>query len=104
MAVSDKPWSSFTAADYSVEQWHRACLIHLHSGSAESKSECKLPVREPSGVLNRNALGAAAAVLAGARGGVQAPAPAKRAAARRLTSLYREADMEPPDSLKRLAG
>ena len=100
MAVSNRAWSDFTQADYTPEQWHAACLIHLHEGRATAKEQCKLPVREPSGTLNRNAVHAAASVLAGGRGGVQAPAAAKAAAARRLASFYRnDLKEDPPDSL-----
>jgi hypothetical protein len=104
LPISEKPWGSFSEADYDVGQWHRACLVHLHDGTAESKAECKLPVREPSGTLNRNGVHAAAAALAGARGGMNAPAEKKRAAARSLRSLYRELDEDPPESVVRLAG
>ena len=104
MPVSDKPWGDVPESAYDVAQWHRACLIHLHDGTPTSKAECKIPVREPSGTLNRNGVHAAAAALAGARGGVTAPAEAKRAAARRLRSLYRELDEDPPESIVRLAG
>jgi len=103
MPFSNKPWSQFSQSDYTLEQWHRACLIHLHEGRPTAKSQCKLPVREPEGTYNRNGIHAAAAVLAGARGGVDAPREKKRAAARKLVSLYREMGDTPPDSLKRLA-
>lgn len=99
MPISNRPWGDVKESDYDVAQWHRACLIHLHDGAPTSKGECKLPVREPSGTLNRNGVHAAAAALAGARGGVDAPPDAKRAAARRLRSLYRELDEDPPGSL-----
>ena len=104
MPVSSRPWSSFSAADYTPAQYHRACLVHLHQGPVEAKDDCKLPVREPSGALNRGGVHAAAAVLAGGRGGVAAPPEAKRRAARSLLSLYREIGDPPPDSLRRLAG
>lgn len=104
MPFSDKPWSNFDASDYSVEQWHRACLIHLHEGEPTSKDQCKLPVREPSGTLNRNAIHAAAAALAGARTPLNAPADEKRKAARKLISLYKEMGEVAPDSTFRLAG
>jgi hypothetical protein len=103
MAASTTPWSSFSEGDYSIEQWHRACLIHLHDGAPTSKAQCKLPVREPSGALNANGVAAAAAVLAGGRGGVQAPPEKKRAAARSLVRLYAQTDREPPASLRQLA-
>ncbi|WP_422445981.1 hypothetical protein [Thermoanaerobacterium sp. DL9XJH110] len=104
LAVSNKPWGSIQESDYDVQQWHRACLIHLHDGAPTAKSQCKLPVWEPDGTLNRNGVHAAAAALAGARGGVDAPMEQKRKAARKLITLYRELEEEPPDSIKRLAG
>jgi len=101
MAISDKPWSQFSQADYTPEQWRRACLIHL--ADDDVKEHHKLPVYEPDGTLNRNAVHQAAAVLAGARGGVDAPPAKKRAAARELIRLYRLLEEEPPESLRRLA-
>ncbi len=103
MTISNRAWGQFEASDYSLEQWHRACLIHLHTGEPTAKNQCKLPVREPDGTLNRNGVHAAAAALAGARGGVDAPVAKKRAAARALLRLYRELDEEPPESIRRLA-
>lgn len=98
-AISDKPWSEYTAADYTPEQWHRACLIHQHSGAPTGKNQCKLPVRTPTGTLNRNGVHAAAAALAGARGGVQA-APDELVTARKaLARLYSQLGEDPPPSL-----
>lgn len=102
MAVSTKPWGQFTDSDYTLEQLRRASLIVLGDGS--TKDQLKLRVREPDGTLNRNGVHAAAAVLAGGRGGVQAPPDKKRAAAKALIRLYNQIGDEPPDSLKRLAG
>jgi hypothetical protein len=93
--VSDKPWSDFTAADYDVAQYHRACLIHNHEGAATSKSQCSLPVREPDGTLNRNGVHAAAARI----GQVNTTAAKKAAARKALRRLYGQLDEEPPDSL-----
>lgn len=105
MAVSNKPWGSFSEADYTPEQFCRAALIDLNPvGQDKVKGLCKLPVREPDGSLNRNGLHAAAGVLAGARGGVQATPAMRRAAARRLLAHYRELDEPPPPSLGRMAG
>jgi len=105
MAVSNRPWSEFTSASWpSAESYCSASLIDQNpSGSRKTKGLCKLPVREPGGDINRNALAAASAVLAGGRGGVDAPPDVKRAAARRLVALYATAQMEPPESLRRLA-
>ena|SRR3990167_547344 len=106
MAVSTKPWGPITEADYaSPEAFCSACLIDMNEGSGEkSKAKCKLPVREPGGALNANGMRAAAAALAGARGGVNAPPEMKRAAARKLARMMSAAGMEAGDSLKRMAG
>lgn len=98
--LSETPWSNYTAADYSIEQWHAACLIHMHDGPPTSKSQCKLPVKTPSGVVNKNGVHAAAAALAGARGGVNASSDQKAKAARALRGYYRQMNEEPPPSLK----
>lgn len=97
--VSDKPWSDFSAADYTLEQYRRACLIVENGG--KTKDDCKLPVREPDGTLNRNGCHAAAQRL----GQVDAPADEKATAARKLVALYKNSLKEtPPDSLVSLAG
>lgn len=101
--VSNRPWGDFKESDYSEEQYRRACA-YVPEGTS-SKSEMKLPHHEPDGTLNRNGVHAAAAALAGARGGVQIPADAKRKAAGHIYNHYRnDLDEEPPASLARLAG
>lgn len=98
--ISEASWSDYTKADYTVEQWHAACLIHLHDGAPTSKSECKLPVKTPDGALNRNGVHAAAAALAGARGGLKGvSADQKQKAANALKRYYSELDEEVPESL-----
>lgn len=106
MPISNKPWGNISESDYKdAASFCKASLIDLNESGAEKvKAKCKLPVYEPGGALNRNAVHAAAAALAGARGGVDAPVEEKRKAARKLIRLYRELDEEPPDSIKRLAG
>jgi hypothetical protein len=98
-AVSDKPWSDFSQADYSPVQWRRACLIHKAAGS-DNKADHSLPVREPSGAVNRNGVHAAAARL----GQVNAPADQKAAAARALVRLYGAMNEDPPAAVKSMAG
>ena len=100
-SVSDKPWSDFKESDYSIEQWRKACLIGPDTAS-ESKSDYKLPVREPSGTLNRNGVHAAATRI----GQVQDVSDDDlKAAAKKLVSLYRnQLDEDPPESLLNLAG
>lgn len=97
--ISEKPWGDFTQADYTVEQWANACIIHQYTGKPTSKDQCKLPVRTPDGALNRNGVHAAAAALAGARGGVIASAEEKAKAAKTLVRLYKELGEDPPSSL-----
>lgn len=97
--VSTVPWSNYTAADYSIEQWHNACLIHLHTGAPISKGQCKLPVKTPNGALNKNGVQAAAGALAGARGGVHASPAQQASAARALRGLYTKLNLQPPPSL-----
>jgi hypothetical protein len=101
--VSEKPWSDYTESDYTIEQWHAACLIHLHDGPPTSKSQCKLPVKTPNGALNRNGVHAAAAALAGARSPLKAPPEQKAKAAGALRRYYSQLGETPPDSLKQSA-
>lgn len=103
LTVSEKPWSSYTEADYTLEQWHAACLIHQHSGPPTSKSQCKLPVKTPTGTVNRNGVIAAAGALAGARSPLQASPEEKRKAARALINYYRQMDMKPTPKMLALA-
>lgn len=105
MPFSDKPWGEITEADYEdAAAFCDACLIDLNpEGEEKTKALCKLPVAEPGGTYNRNGMRAAAAALAGARGGVEAPTEAKRSAARRLMSLMYEAEMTPGESLMRMS-
>lgn len=97
--ISEKPWSDYTEADYTLMQWHNACLIHQHVGPPTSKAQCKLPVKTPNGALNRNGVHAAAAALAGARTPLQASEEEKAKAAAALRRYYSQLGETPPDSL-----
>ena len=105
MSISDKPWGSISASDYKdAAAYCDACLIDANEpGKPKTKDACKLPYKEPGGAVNRNGVHAAVAVLAGARGGVQASSADKRKAARKLASLYAEMKETLPDSVKRMA-
>jgi hypothetical protein len=105
MAVSHAPWDGSASRWPDAQSMAKSCLINLNTGDPKdwSKDNCKLPIREPNGDLNANALGPAAAALNGGRGGVDAPVPAKKAAARKLLAAYGEAKMDPPPALKMLA-
>lgn len=97
--VSMKPWSDFSQADYTPEQWKAACLIVKGDGS--TKAQCSLPVKEPDGTLNANGVRAAA----GRIHQVDAPAAAKTAAAKTLVGYYRgPLNATPPASLLSFAG
>lgn len=103
-SVSDRPWDG-SAARFTPEQWRRSCLLDTGVGDPDSKSRYKLPVREPDGTLNRTACHAAAAALAGGRGGVQATPEQKTSAKRKLAELYRnELNEDPPSSLSERIG
>lgn len=93
-------------SELSAEEYRLVCLIDLNEpGERPVKSKCKLPVKSrPNAPYNIHAMHAAAAALAGARNPVNAPAEAKRKAARKLIALYKEAGDEPPESLYRIAG
>src|SRR5580765_4511101 len=86
--ISEKEWSAYTKADYTLEQWHNACLVHLHDGPPTSKSQCKLPVKTPNGAVNRNGVHSALAALHGARAALDAPSDQKAKAEKQLRSLY----------------
>jgi HK97 family phage prohead protease len=97
-AVSRSPWNG-AAARFTDEQYQRSALI-CRPGDDPPKTRCSLPVLEPNGDINANALGAAAGRL----NQVTGITPAMRAsAARKLLRLYRQCDMEPPEMLRAMA-
>lgn len=105
MAYTDAKWDGAASNYKDSDAFCAACLIDTNpDGKDKIQANCKLPVKTPDGDVNTNALGAAAAALAGARGGLKDVSPAdKKAAAKKLISYYNGAKMTPPDSLKRMA-
>lgn len=99
MRISEEPWSNFSQKDYTLQQWYNACLIHLTQGPPTSKDNCKLPVFTPDGALNRGAVHAATAALAGARTPLIAPEAEKTRARALLRTYYKVLGETPPDSL-----
>ena len=102
VATTEKPWDG-SPARFTDEQYERSTLF-CRPGDEPPKQRCSLPVLEPDGTLNTGALGAAAAVLAGARGGLANVSREQiAAAARKLIRYYTAAKMRPPEKLVALA-
>lgn len=97
--ISEKPWGDFKESDYTLEQWHNACLIHQHDGPPTAKSQCKLPVKTPNGALSRAGVHAALAALHDARTPLKATDAEKAQAATALRGYYKELGENIPDSL-----
>jgi HK97 family phage prohead protease len=101
-AVTRKPWVS-SPARFEDGEYERSCLI-VREGDGPVAERCSLPVLEPNGDVNANALAHAAAVLAGARGGLRNVSPdVKAAAARKLMRLYNQAEIDAPTSVRKAA-
>lgn len=96
-AVVKTTWDG-SAARFSDEEYQKSCLID-RGGEAPPKERCSLPVLEPNGDLNVNALGAAASRLSQ----TQASSEQKSAAARKLMRYYGQAGMDPPPSVRQMA-
>jgi hypothetical protein len=97
VTVSRKPWNPSPENYEDTGAYARACLIALLPDGEKDVSRCWLPVYEPNGDLNVNALEAAAKRIN------HAPASTRPDAARKLLRLYRTAGMEVPSTLRKLA-
>lgn len=101
-SVTNKPWDGSASRWPSAVSYCASCLIDENDGM-KSKSMCSLPVQEPTGEINANAVPAAAAALNGARG-ASFPADQKKSAAKKLVAIYRnDLKSDPPDDLVALA-
>jgi HK97 family phage prohead protease len=99
IAKTSQPWSG-DPGRFTDEQY-RASTLHSRPGPKEA---CLLPVLEPDGTLNVNALGPAAAALNGARAGLRGMSQTDRAAAaRKLVRYYNAAGIDVPPALRTLA-
>jgi hypothetical protein len=108
MAVTEKPWDG-SAGRFQDAEYARSCVLDLADCSPAAKDKTakeryKLPIKEPNGDLNVNALGTAAAALAGARSPIKACQAAKKNAAKKLMRAYAQARVDAPESLESLAG
>ena len=107
--ISDRPWSQVTKASYrTATEYCDACIIDDNvPGRPKTKSRCKLPVYEPKqlgGLLNRNAVRAAAERVVQSRGGLAVSATERHDAAKRLAALFAVIGEKAPPSLVALAG
>lgn len=96
--TTDKAWDG-SASRFTDEQYQRSCLID-RGGDASVKERCSLPVLEPDGTLNVNALPAALGRIDGLKD-VSDDDVAK--AKRKIKSLYKAAGLDVPDSLSSFA-
>ncbi len=102
MAISNAPWDGSPSQWKDTDAYCAACLIDTNpDGKPKVQALCKLPVKEPNGDINANAVHAAVAALAGARGGLKDVSPAdKKQAARKLKTYYAQMKEELPPSIK----
>lgn len=104
MAISNAPWDGAASNYKDTDAYCAACLIDENpAGKDKVQDLCKLPVKDKNGNVNRNAVHAAAAALAGGRGGVKASPDSKRKAARAIRSYYGQMKEDVPDSIKNMA-
>lgn len=108
MASTEAKWDG-SAGRFDDAQWRRSCVLDMADCSAAmknatAKERFKLPIREPGGSVNVNALGAASAALAGARTPLKACPSAKKAAAKKLVAAYGKAKLDAPESIEQMAG
>lgn len=98
--ISDAPWDG-AASRFTDEQYERSCVLDRKVCGGEMmemspKQRCSLPIKEPGGEINRNAVHAAAARISQ----VEACPEAISAAKSKLRSAYKAMGEEPPDSLR----
>ncbi len=103
---TSKSWDGSASKYKDTNAFCAACLIDLNpDGQDKTQANCKLPVKEPDGTVNTNAVHAASAALAGARGGLKGVSAAdKKKAAKTLCNYYAQMKEDAPDSLKQIAG
>lgn len=95
-SFSNKPWSDFSDADFSPEQLKASALV----STGDTKDDQHLPVREPDGTLNRNAIHAAAGRLNQTS---SLSDEQKGMAANKLVKLYAQMGEEPPENVSKYA-
>lgn len=86
---TDQAWDGAASRYATTADYCDACLINENTGDRADwvQAKCHLPVREPDGAYNRNAIRNALARI----GQVDAASSAKAAALRRLQALKKRA-------------
>jgi HK97 family phage prohead protease len=97
--VIDASWDG-SPSRFSDEQYARSCILDRGPDAGSAKQRYSLPIREPDGTLNRNAVHAAASRI----GSVDAPEDAKQKARKKLRAAYRAIGEDPPESLSKADG
>lgn len=105
MAITNKPWDGSASKYPDTDAYCAACLIDDNpAGKDKVQALCKLPIKEPNGDINSNALPAALGALNGARNALKGVSTSnKKKAARALMRAYHLAQMDVPQTLKDLA-
>ena len=87
MAFVDKPWDGSASRYADTAAYCRACLINENTGDSSTwtQDKCHLPVKEPNGDYNKNAIRNARARIN------QVQSSGKAAAAKRLAALEKQA-------------
>jgi hypothetical protein len=96
---TDAPWSS-PESNLSAEQYCSVCLVDQNpAGKPKTKANCHLPIRsKPGAPINKGALRAVASALQGGRGATL-PGVDKKAVARKVVSMMKQAGMDPGKSM-----
>lgn len=102
---TDAPWDGSASNYKDTDAYCSACLIDQNDGSGPKvQAKCKLPYKTPSGAVSKGALRAISGALQGSRGGVEASPDDKRAAAKKIIPLMKEAKIDVGDGLYKVAG
>lgn len=102
IATTSSSWDG-SPSRFTDEQYVRSTLV-MRSNNAPTKERCSLPVLEPDGTLNVNALAIAANALTRSSGDVRdVTRSEKSVAARKLVRYYRAAGIDAPVALLAVA-
>lgn len=98
-STTSAPWDG-SPSRFSDSQWAASCVLDRGASAGTAKTRYSLPIREPGGALNANAVAAAAGRLNQVK---DAAASAISAAKAALRSAYKTLGKTPPDSISAAA-